>query len=41
MEAPTNLNEPTFSSLGPTSHVNFLLEVKIISLYLSDRCDDL
>jgi hypothetical protein len=31
-EAPTDLYEPTFSSLGPTGHVNLLLDVKIISL---------
>jgi hypothetical protein len=29
MEAPTNLYEMTFSSLGPTSHVNLLLDVKV------------
>jgi hypothetical protein len=28
MEAPTDLYEPTISSLGPTSHVNLLLDVK-------------
>jgi hypothetical protein len=31
MEAPTNFDEPTFSSLGPTSHLNPLLDVKAIS----------
>jgi hypothetical protein len=31
MEAPTDLNEPTFSSMGPTGHVNLFLDVKIIS----------
>jgi hypothetical protein len=30
--APTDLYEPTISSLGHTGHVNLLLEVKIISL---------
>jgi hypothetical protein len=29
MEAPTDLYEPTFSSLGPTGHVNLLLNVKV------------
>jgi hypothetical protein len=28
---PNQLDEPTFSSLGPTSHVNLLLDVKVIS----------
>jgi hypothetical protein len=32
MEALTDLNESTFSSLGPTGHVNLLLDVKIISM---------
>jgi hypothetical protein len=32
MEAPTDLNKSTISSLGPTSHVNLLLDVKVISL---------
>jgi hypothetical protein len=31
MKVPTNLNEPTFSSMGPIGHVNLLLDVKIIS----------
>jgi hypothetical protein len=31
LEAPTNLYEPTFSSLGPTGHVNLLLDIKVIS----------
>jgi hypothetical protein len=31
MEAPTDLNELTFSSLGPIGHVNPLLDVKVIS----------
>jgi hypothetical protein len=31
MEAPTELDEPTFSSLGLTGHVNLLLDVKVIS----------
>jgi hypothetical protein len=31
MEAPTNLDEPTFSSMGPTGHVNLILNVKVIS----------
>jgi hypothetical protein len=31
MEAPTDLDEPTFSSLGPSGHVNLLLDVKVIS----------
>jgi hypothetical protein len=41
METPTNLYEPTISSLGPTGHVNLLLDVKIISSSFSDRCDGL
>jgi hypothetical protein len=32
IEAPTDLKEPTFSSLGPTAHANLLLDVKVISL---------
>jgi hypothetical protein len=32
LEAPTNLYELTFSSLAPTSNVNLLLDVKVISL---------
>jgi hypothetical protein len=31
LEAPINLYKLTFSSLGPTSHVNLLLDVKVIS----------
>jgi hypothetical protein len=31
MEVPTDLYEPTILSLGPTGHVNLLLDVKIIS----------
>jgi hypothetical protein len=31
MEAPTNLDESTFFSMGPTGHVNLLLDVKVIS----------
>jgi hypothetical protein len=31
MEAPTDHSEPTISHLGPTSHVNLLLNVKVIS----------
>jgi hypothetical protein len=31
MEAPTDLYKPTISSLGPTGHVNFLLDLKVIS----------
>jgi hypothetical protein len=31
MEAPTNLYELTISSLGPTGHVNLLLDVKVNS----------
>jgi hypothetical protein len=31
MEAPTDLYEPTFSSLAPTGHVNLLLDVKVIN----------
>jgi hypothetical protein len=31
MEAPTDLDESTFSSLGPTDHVNLLLDVNVIS----------
>jgi hypothetical protein len=34
MEAPTNLYEPAISSLGPTSHVNLLLDVKeLVQIY--------
>jgi hypothetical protein len=29
--APTNLYELAFSNLGPTGHVNLLLNIKIIS----------
>jgi hypothetical protein len=36
LEALSNLYELTFSSLGPTGHVNFLLNVKVISSYLFD-----
>jgi hypothetical protein len=32
MEAPTNLDELIFSSMGPTGHVNLLLDVKVINL---------
>jgi hypothetical protein len=31
MEAPTDLYELTFSSLGPTGYVNLFLDVKVIS----------
>jgi hypothetical protein len=31
MEAPTDLYEPTISSLGPIGHVNLLLDVKVIN----------
>jgi hypothetical protein len=31
MEAPTNLDELAFSSLGPSGHVNPLMDVKVIS----------
>jgi hypothetical protein len=31
MEAIIDLYEPTFSSMGPTGHVNLLLDVKVIS----------
>jgi hypothetical protein len=31
MEALTNLYNPTISILGPTSYVNLLLDVKVIS----------
>jgi hypothetical protein len=31
MEAPTNLYEQTISILGPTGHVNLLLDVQVIS----------
>jgi hypothetical protein len=31
IEAPTDLYELTFLSLGPTGHVNLLLDVKAIS----------
>jgi hypothetical protein len=31
MEALTDLDEPTLSSLGPTGYVNLLLDVKVIS----------
>jgi hypothetical protein len=36
-KSPTDLYEPTFSSLGPTGHVNLLLGVKVISSKLSDH----
>jgi hypothetical protein len=29
MEAPADLYEPTFSSLGPIGHANLLLDVKV------------
>jgi hypothetical protein len=32
MEAPTDLDEPIFSSVGPTGLVNLVLYVKVISL---------
>jgi hypothetical protein len=41
MESPSDLYEPTFSSLGPTNHVNLLLDVKVVSSYLSNLYDDL
>jgi hypothetical protein len=31
MEAPTDLYESTFSSLVPTSHVNLVLDIKVIN----------
>jgi hypothetical protein len=31
MEAPTDLDEPTLSSMGPTGHINLLLDVKVIN----------
>jgi hypothetical protein len=31
METLTDLNEPTYYSLGPTGHINLLLDVKVIS----------
>jgi hypothetical protein len=31
MLAPTELDELSFSSLGPTGHVNLLMDVKVIS----------
>jgi hypothetical protein len=31
MEVPIDLYEPTISSMGPTGHVNLLLDVKVIS----------
>jgi hypothetical protein len=37
METSTDLYKPTISSLGPTAHVNLLLDVKIISPQLFDR----
>jgi hypothetical protein len=37
MKVPTELCEPTISSLGLTGHVNLLFNVKVISSYLSDR----
>jgi ABC-type polar amino acid transport system ATPase subunit len=41
IEAPTDFDEPTFSSLDPTGHVNLLLDGKVISLLFSDRYDGL
>jgi hypothetical protein len=36
MEAPTDLYESTFSSIGLTVHVNFLLDVKeLVCSYLT------
>jgi hypothetical protein len=29
LEAPTDLSEPTFSSLGPTSNVNLILDPNV------------
>jgi hypothetical protein len=40
-EAPTHFYELTFSSMGRTSYVNLLLDVKVISSLLFDRCDSL
>jgi hypothetical protein len=37
MEAPTDHYKLTILSLGPTGHVNLLLDVKAISSWLSDR----
>jgi hypothetical protein len=37
MEDPTDFYEPIISSLGPTSHVNLLLDVKVIGSKLFDR----
>jgi hypothetical protein len=37
LEAPTDLYKLTISMLGPTGHVNLFLDVKIISLKLSDH----
>jgi hypothetical protein len=37
MEAPTNLFELTLSSLGPTGHVNLLLNIKVARPQLFDR----
>jgi hypothetical protein len=31
MEAPIDLYKPIVSSLGPTNHVDLLLDVKVIS----------
>jgi hypothetical protein len=31
MEAPTDLYEPTISSLGLNGHVNLLIDIKLIS----------
>jgi hypothetical protein len=31
MEAPTNIYEPTISSMGPTDYVNLLIDIKLIS----------
>jgi hypothetical protein len=37
MEVPTNLYESIISRLGPTGHVNLLLDVKVISSQVSDH----
>jgi hypothetical protein len=41
IDALTDLNELTFSSLGPTSQVNLLLDVEVICSSLSDCYDGL
>jgi hypothetical protein len=41
MEAQTNLDELTFSCLGPMGNVNILLDVKVINSLLFDYCDGL